>query len=61
MTNRVRKPIDIICQGLQEAGIEYSSTMVSNGYLLNAQTVEKAVNSWKLQKTVSRRPFPTRT
>jgi len=44
------KPIDIICQGLQEAGIEYSSTMVSNGYLLNAQTVEKAVNSWKLQK-----------
>ncbi len=42
------KPIDIICEGLKEAGIEYKSSMVTNGYLFDAEAVEKAVNSWKL-------------
>ena len=44
------RPIDIISEGLKEAGISYSSVMVTNGYLMDEQTVEKAVNSWNLKK-----------
>ena len=44
------KPIDLICEGLKEAGIEYSSSMVTNGYLLDEDVVKKAVESWKLRR-----------
>ena len=40
--------IDTICDYLAAEGIEYKSTMVSNGYLVNDEIVSKAVNSWNL-------------
>ena len=43
-----KQVIDIICGDLAEYGIEYTSKMVSNGYLFDAETVHKAVNLWKL-------------
>ena len=43
--------IDTICQGLNREGVEYYSTMISNGYLFDADAVRKAVESWNL-KTV---------
>ena len=42
--------IDFICNGLKEAGIEYSSTMISNGYLLNAEMADRAKDLWKLRR-----------
>ena len=41
--------IDTICQGLAQEGVEYYSTMVSNGYLFDEETVRKAVGSWDLK------------
>ena len=43
-------PMDLISQGLRDAGIEYTSTMITNGYLLDAQAVEKAKNLWNMQR-----------
>lgn len=43
--NRV---IDIICQDLQAAGIEYRSKMISNGYLFDDDIVNRAKKLWKL-------------
>ena len=40
--------IDIITQGLEEAGITFASSMTSNGYLFDDSTVQKAVEKWKL-------------
>lgn len=42
--------IDIISNRLKDAGVEYTSTMISNGYLLSKEKLEKAVNLWKLGK-----------
>lgn len=42
--------IDFICRELQEAGIEYSSSMISNGYLLNAEMADRAKDLWKLKR-----------
>lgn len=42
--------IDIICTMLKEAGVDYKSTMISNGYLLSGDLIEKAVTLWKLEK-----------
>ena len=42
--------INIISQGLQDAGIEYKSSMVTNGYLFDDNTVNMAVNLWNLEK-----------
>lgn len=42
------KVIDIICQKLREFEIEYSSTMITNGYYLNGETSKKAVELWNL-------------
>ncbi|MDO4466491.1 MAG: radical SAM protein [Bacillota bacterium] len=42
--------IDQICRGLQENGIEYSSFMYSNGYLLDEEMVKKAKELWKLNR-----------
>ena len=42
--------ISIICRRLKEAGIDYHSTMVSNGYLINDNIVNEAKNLWHLKK-----------
>ncbi len=42
--------IDIICDGLRQEGIEYRSTMISNGYLFDDTAVQKAVESWNLER-----------
>ena len=44
------KVIDVIINRLKEAGIDYTSAMISNGYLLSADILEKAVSLWKLEK-----------
>ncbi|MBE6960614.1 MAG: 4Fe-4S cluster-binding domain-containing protein [Ruminococcaceae bacterium] len=41
--------IDTICDGLRVNGVEYNSSMVSNGYLFDAELVEKAVNKWNMK------------
>lgn len=42
--------IDIICEELCENGIEYSSSMISNGYLLDDELISRAVANWKLKQ-----------
>lgn len=42
--------IDIICGYLTEKGVEFASTAVSNGYLFDEATVQKAVTEWKLKR-----------
>ena len=44
-----QEAIDIICTGLREEGIEYASSVTTNGYLFNDEVVEKAVNLWNLK------------
>lgn len=41
--------IDQICAGLKEAGIQFSSRITSNGYLLNKDLVPKAKRDWNLE------------
>lgn len=43
-----QEAIDTICAGLREENIEYSSNMVTNAYLFDADTVQRAVDIWKL-------------
>lgn len=45
-----QEAIDTICDGLRKEGIEYSSSMVSNGYLFDDLTVKKAVELWNLKR-----------
>lgn len=40
--------IDIICTALKDAGITFTSTMISNGYLFTNEIIEKAKNLWHL-------------
>ena len=42
------KRIDQICNGLQANGIEYSASMISNGYLFDEEMAKKARELWKL-------------
>lgn len=42
--------IDTICDGLRRENVEYNSTMVSNGYLFDEQTIQKAVRDWNLKR-----------
>lgn len=42
--------IDYISSQLGIAGIEYTSTMISNGYLLDPDMVERAVSLWHLER-----------
>lgn len=42
--------IDCITADLREKGVAYTSSMISNGYYLDAETAEKAVRDWKLRK-----------
>lgn len=44
------RAIDIISENLSECGVDFSSTMVSNAYLLNEVNIEKAVKLWRLKK-----------
>lgn len=39
-----------ICQRLKDAGIEYTSTMTSNGYLFNEETIREAKELWLLKR-----------
>ncbi len=40
--------IDRICEGLRENGVEYKSSMISNGSFITREIVEKMVSDWKL-------------
>ena len=42
--------IDNICAGLKENGIQYRSTITTNGYLFASNVVNKAVKHWNLKK-----------
>lgn len=43
--------IDIICSYMKDVGVEFHSTMITNGYLFTDEVIEKAVTEWRL-KTV---------
>lgn len=43
------KAIDIICEELKKAKIEFTSKMVSNGFLFDNMKIEKAIQLWNLQ------------
>jgi len=43
------KSIDRICEGLEEKGINFASSMISNGYLFTQQMVQKARGKWRLR------------
>jgi len=40
--------ISLICNRLKEANVKYESSMISNGYLMDAETVKEAHDEWKL-------------
>lgn len=42
--------MEIICSELQRLGVSFTSTAVSNGYLFDNKTVEKAVKEWNLKQ-----------
>lgn len=42
------KSIDRICEAMRENGIEYRSSMISNGSYITAEIADKMVNDWKL-------------
>ena len=44
------KVIDLICRELEKSSVLFKSSMTSNGYLFDEDTVQRAVNLWKLQK-----------
>ena len=43
------KVIDQICTELSEQGVPFSSTMVSNGYLFDADKIQRAKDLWQLR------------
>lgn len=45
-----KKAITQICSTLSSEGIHFRSSMVSNGFLFDDETVAEAVQSWKLKK-----------
>lgn len=45
-----QEAIDVICAGLRQAGIEFTARAISNGYLFDEATVQKAVESWNLKR-----------
>ena len=42
--------IDTICDSLRTAGVEFHSSMVSNGYLFDDALVKKAAKKWNLKR-----------
>ena len=45
-----QRVIDIICKRLTEKGIEYHSTMISNGLLFSDSNIRKAKETWKMKR-----------
>ena len=45
-----RTVIDTICTELTRRGVDYRSTMMSNGYLFDDETVRRAAALWKLRR-----------
>lgn len=43
------KTIDRICEGLRDAGVEYSSGMITNGSLLTETIADKMAGLWKIR------------
>ena len=43
------KSIDRICSGLKAKGVQFVSTMITNGYLLDEEMASKAKTLWNLQ------------
>ena len=41
--------ISIICKRLRDADVPYRSSMISNGYYFNEETIEEAKSLWKLR------------
>lgn len=44
------RAMDIICQKLKEAGVEYKTRTITNGYLMNEENVRKCVELWNLRR-----------
>ena len=44
------KVIDQICTELREQGVPFRSTMISNGYLFDVDTVQRARDLWQLRR-----------
>lgn len=44
-----KKVIDIICSDLKDKDIKYVSSMVTNAYLFDEETVDQAVDLWNLK------------
>ena len=42
--------MDWICGSLADSGVDYRSTITTNGFLWTPELIEKAVKSWKLQR-----------
>lgn len=42
--------ISLICRRLKEAGIDFHSTMTTNGYLFNDSIITEAKDEWRLKK-----------
>lgn len=40
--------IDRVCEGLREAGLDYKSSMISNGSLITPEIVKKMTGDWRL-------------
>lgn len=45
-----KRVITLICSQLKDAGLEFRSSMVSNGLLFDDETVREAVQDWNLDK-----------
>ena len=45
-----KRAISLICSLLSEKGMPFQSSMVSNGFLFDPETLSEAVQSWKLEK-----------
>ena len=45
-----KRVITLICSQLKDAGLEFRSSMVSNGLLFDEETVREAIEDWNLKK-----------
>lgn len=44
------RPMDLICTKLKDAGINYKSRTITNGYLLNDENAAKCTDLWNLKR-----------
>jgi len=42
------RTIDRVCEGMREAGLDYKSSMISNGSLITPEIVKKMASDWNL-------------